>query len=91
MAAGVIVGLMGENEVNKDPTLTNTAQADPIEDFQDNSGDPDFTVSIKSMLLTLLFTQHLVYNGTCIGSNLCQLTGVSCFPVPFKSHVLRCG
>lgn len=59
LAAGVIVGLMGENEVNKDPTLTNTAQADPIEDFQDNSGDPDFTVSIKSMLLTLLFTQHL--------------------------------
>lgn len=60
LAAGVIVGLMGENEVNKDPTLTNTAQADPIEDFQDNSGDPDFTVSIKSMLLTLLFTQHLL-------------------------------
>lgn len=59
LAAGVIVGLMGENEVNKDPTVTNTAQADPIEDFQDNSGDPDFTVSIKSMLLTLLFTQHL--------------------------------
>lgn len=59
MAAGVIVGLMGENEVNKDPTLTNTAQADPIEDFQDNSGDPDFTVSIKSMLLIFLFTQHL--------------------------------
>lgn len=50
MAAGVIVGLMGENEVNKDPTLANTEQADPIEDFQDSSDDPDYTESIKSRI-----------------------------------------
>lgn len=50
MAAGVIVGLMGENEVNKDPALANTEQADPIEDFQDSSDDPDYTESVKSRI-----------------------------------------
>lgn len=41
MAAGVIVGLGGENELNKDPTLSNTKQAAPIPEFEDSS-DFDF-------------------------------------------------
>lgn len=37
LAAGVIVGLGGENELNKDPTLSNTEQAAPIPEFEDTS------------------------------------------------------
>lgn len=37
LAAGVIVGLGGENELNKDPTLSNTKQAAPIPEFKDSS------------------------------------------------------
>lgn len=38
--AGFIVGSDGEKEVNKDPTLTNTEEANPITDIDDSSGGP---------------------------------------------------
>lgn len=38
--AGFIVGSDGEKEVNKDPTLTNTEEANPITDIDGSSGGP---------------------------------------------------
>lgn len=38
--AGFIVGSDGEKEVNKDPTLTNTEEANPITNIDDSSGGP---------------------------------------------------
>lgn len=38
--AGFIVGSDGEKAVNKDPTLTNTEEANPITDIDDSSGGP---------------------------------------------------
>lgn len=38
--AGFIVGSDGEKDVNKDPTLTNTEEANPITDIDDSSGGP---------------------------------------------------
>ena len=48
IAAGAIVGLGGEKEENNDPTLSNTEEADPMEDFPDDTMDPDTTETTKS-------------------------------------------
>ncbi|XP_062579219.1 uncharacterized protein LOC134241150, partial [Saccostrea cucullata] len=47
IAAGVIVGLKGEGVQNKDPTITNTDKAIPIQ-FPASSQNPDDTIAIKS-------------------------------------------
>ena len=38
----------GEKEENNDPTLSNTEEADPMEDFPDDTMDPDTTETTKS-------------------------------------------
>jgi hypothetical protein len=60
LAAGVIVGLMGEDEQNKDPSLSNTDQAAPIEDFPDSSEDPDDTIAIKSKICLVVCGQFFL-------------------------------
>lgn len=41
MVAGSIVGSDGKKKVDKDPTLTNTEEADSISDFEDSGGGPE--------------------------------------------------